>query len=48
MAEELRLTLLAGAGMTLGERPVTGYVPAKVQALACYPALAGTPGAAAC
>src|SRR5262245_43551063 len=39
MAEELRLTLLGGVGMHIGEVPLTGFVSAKAQALLCYLAL---------
>src|SRR3954452_986179 len=41
MAEELRLTLLGGLGMSAGETPGTGFISAKAQALVCYLALTG-------
>jgi DNA-binding SARP family transcriptional activator len=39
MSEELRLTLLGGIGMHVGEAPLTGFVSGKAQALVCYLAL---------
>jgi DNA-binding SARP family transcriptional activator len=41
LAEELRLTLLGGIGMSAGDTPVTGFISAKAQALVCYLALTG-------
>jgi len=41
--EKLRLRLLGGLQVFLGERPVTGLVSAKAQALLCYLAVTGRP-----
>jgi hypothetical protein len=43
MAEKLRLALLGGLQVTRGDVPVTGFVSTKLQALPCYPAIAGRP-----
>ncbi len=41
MAKELRLSLLGGLDITLGGKPVTGFISAKVPALLCYLAVTG-------
>jgi predicted ATPase/DNA-binding SARP family transcriptional activator len=41
MVSPLRLTLLGGLHLTLGEAPLTGFVSSKVQALLCFLAVTG-------
>ncbi len=43
MDEKLHLRLLGNVEITLGDRPVTGFISAKSQALLCYLAVTGIP-----
>ncbi|MBI5829473.1 MAG: hypothetical protein HZB20_08025 [Chloroflexi bacterium] len=43
MASELRLSLLGGVHITLGDKPVTGFVSNKALALLCYLAVTARP-----